>query len=111
MGTSADLDEPEVRLLGPVEVVGGHPVALAPRERALLARLAIDAGRTVTVDRLVDDLWVGDPPASARNALQVYASRLRARIEGSRLLGTSMTKRMLCFRRPATLPASAPAPK
>ena len=80
MGTSADLDEPEVRLLGPVEVVGGHPVALAPRERALLARLAIDAGRTVTVDRLVDDLWVGDPPASARNALQVYASRLRARI-------------------------------
>ncbi|SFA87142.1 Predicted ATPase [Nocardioides alpinus] len=80
MGTIADLDEPTIRLLGPVEVDGGYDVTLAPRERALLARLAIDTGRTVTVDRLVDDLWGDHPPASARNALQVYVSHLRSRL-------------------------------
>jgi predicted ATPase/DNA-binding SARP family transcriptional activator len=88
VGTSADPDEPRVRLLGPVEVVGGGgAVTLAPRERALLARLAIDAGRTVTVDRLVDDMWGDTPPASARNALQVYVSHLRARL-GARAIAS-----------------------
>ena len=80
MATSADPDEPSVRLLGPVEVVGAGPGALAPRERALLARLALDAGRTVGLDRLVDDLWGEDLPPSARNALQVYVSHLRGRL-------------------------------
>ncbi|MCY7402972.1 MAG: winged helix-turn-helix domain-containing protein [Nocardioides sp.] len=80
MGTSTDTAVPMVRLLGPVGVDGGHVAGLAPRERALLARLAIDAGRVVAVDRLVDDLWGDEPPARARNALQVYVSHLRSRL-------------------------------
>jgi DNA-binding SARP family transcriptional activator len=69
-----------VWLLGPVEVTGsavGAGSGLAGRERALLARLALDAGRPVGVERLIDDLWEEDPPAGARNTLQVYVSHLR----------------------------------
>ena len=48
----------ELRLLGPFEVVDGAPIALGGRkQRALLARLALEANRTVAVQRLVDDLW------------------------------------------------------
>ena len=80
METSADPDVPAIHLLGPLEVSGGTGVTLTPRERAVLARLALDTGRAVPVDRLVDDLWGDAPPATARNALQVYVSHLRTRL-------------------------------
>ena len=69
----------EVRLLGPIEVErGGEPVALGGQKpRALLAVLALDPGRVVSVDRLVEALWPGDPPDSAPHAIQVYVSQLR----------------------------------
>ncbi|MGH9270496.1 MAG: BTAD domain-containing putative transcriptional regulator, partial [Ilumatobacteraceae bacterium] len=34
-------------------------------------------GHVVTVDRLVDDVWAGDPPTTAVNTLQSYVSLLR----------------------------------
>ena len=56
----------------------GQPVAIGgPRLRALLARLLLDAGRTVPVDRLVDDLYGERPPKKVANALQSQVSRLR----------------------------------
>ncbi|NUR93414.1 MAG: AfsR/SARP family transcriptional regulator, partial [Nonomuraea sp.] len=55
---------------GPVEV-GGH------RVRTLLALLALEAGRTVTADRLIGVLWPDDPPVNAANALQTLIRRLR----------------------------------
>ncbi|EXG79545.1 putative ATPase [Cryptosporangium arvum DSM 44712] len=69
----------EIGLLGAVEVtvdgasvsVGGH------RLRAAFARLALDAGRMVTVSTLVDAVWGDDPPAGSGNALQSLVSRLR----------------------------------
>jgi DNA-binding SARP family transcriptional activator len=48
-----------VGILGPLEVrdVAGQPAPLAgPRLRALLIRLALAGGHTVTVDRLASDL-------------------------------------------------------
>ena len=60
-----------VNLLGPLEVRRGDralPVASA-LQRALIAQLALDAGRVVAVERLVDGLWGADPPADARGAL------------------------------------------
>jgi DNA-binding SARP family transcriptional activator len=74
----------EFRILGPVEVADrGSPVELGgPLERALLVRLLIDAGRTVSVDRLVEDLWAGDPPGSAINSIRVRVSRLRKAFAG-----------------------------
>ncbi|QMU76259.1 AfsR/SARP family transcriptional regulator [Streptacidiphilus sp. PB12-B1b] len=46
--------------------------------RALLVLLALDAGRTVPVQRLVDGLYGERPPAGVGNALQSQVSRLRA---------------------------------
>ena len=69
----------ELRLLGPLEAWrGGAELALGgPKPRALLAILALEVGRVVSVDRLVEDLWPGDPPESAPHAVQVYVSQLR----------------------------------
>jgi DNA-binding SARP family transcriptional activator len=70
----------EFRVLGPLEVVaGGELLALAPpRQRTLLA-LLLRAGEVVSCDRMVEDLWDGDPPPTARHTLQGYAHRLRRR--------------------------------
>ncbi|HEY7207946.1 MAG TPA: BTAD domain-containing putative transcriptional regulator [Gaiellaceae bacterium] len=69
----------ELRLLGPLEVQRDGELLpdLGRRERALLELLALRAGETVPRDRLVDELWGEQPPASAANALQVYVSHLR----------------------------------
>ncbi|MEU2510130.1 BTAD domain-containing putative transcriptional regulator [Streptomyces sp. NPDC007863] len=57
--------EPEPRALG------------GPRGRALLGLLLIRAGTVVSYDRLVEDVWDGEPPDTARHTLQAYAHRLR----------------------------------
>ncbi|MFI7703053.1 BTAD domain-containing putative transcriptional regulator [Nonomuraea sp. NPDC049480] len=56
---------------GDAIVVGG------PRPRALLALLLLDAGRVVSVERLIDGQYGDDPPAGAANAIQAQISRLR----------------------------------
>ena len=82
-----------IELLGPVEAwVDGRPVALGgQRPRALFAVLALMGGRVVTVDRLIDELWGEEPPARARDSLQMHVSRLRkglaeAGADGGRLV-------------------------
>jgi predicted ATPase/DNA-binding SARP family transcriptional activator len=73
-----------VGLLGPFEVAGADgPVAIrSARQRAVLAALALHAGRPVPVARLVDAVWPDDPPSSARNSLQSHVARLRAVLGG-----------------------------
>ena len=68
-----------VSILGPLEIrVDGAPVALGgARLRTLMSRLALDAGRAVTVAALVDALWADEPPEGAANALQSLISRIR----------------------------------
>ena len=69
----------ELRVLGPLEAIDG-PTSLplgGRKPRALLARLALDANRTVAVQRLVDDLWGEDVPDSAVKMVQIYVSQLR----------------------------------
>ncbi|MFD3842996.1 BTAD domain-containing putative transcriptional regulator [Streptomyces sp. NPDC058642] len=74
-----------VDLLGSVRVHGGDgPVDIGgARLRMLLARLALEAGRPVSVDSLVDGLWGEQPPADAANALQALVSRLRKALRGT----------------------------
>jgi DNA-binding SARP family transcriptional activator len=69
----------EVRILGPLEVShGNRPVVVrGAKERALVVRLAVDAGRVVSFERLVASLWDGEPPASADSSLRVLVSRVR----------------------------------
>ncbi|WP_307792997.1 BTAD domain-containing putative transcriptional regulator [Glycomyces niveus] len=68
-----------IGLLGAFEVqVDGTPVNLpGARSRALLAALALEAGKIVPKTRLVDWVWGEEPPADEANALQVLVSRLR----------------------------------
>ncbi|MEU8422990.1 BTAD domain-containing putative transcriptional regulator [Micromonospora sp. NPDC048835] len=68
-----------VRLLGPVEVVvAGRPQAVnGLRRKAVLATLALHAGRVVSVDRLIDVVWGDQLPATAANTLQRHISYLR----------------------------------
>ncbi|MER7177616.1 AfsR/SARP family transcriptional regulator, partial [Streptomyces mesophilus] len=47
------------------------------RLRAVLTVLALTPGRAVTVGRLVDEVWGGEPPADAAGALQALVGRLR----------------------------------
>jgi basic membrane lipoprotein Med (substrate-binding protein (PBP1-ABC) superfamily)/DNA-binding SARP family transcriptional activator len=73
----------ELRLLGPVEVLaGGRPLALGGgKQRAVLAALALRAGRLVPVDLLVEELWGEAPPPSAAHTIEGYVSRLRRALE------------------------------
>ena len=79
----------EFRLLGPLEVlVDGEPAPLGPpQQRALLALLLLNANEVVSRDRLVDDLWGEQPPATATKLVQVYVSRLRKALEPDRARG------------------------
>jgi DNA-binding SARP family transcriptional activator len=56
----------------------GAPVRLGgPRQRALLARLALEPGRTVSVDTLLEDLWGEHQPPTAVKMIHVAVSQLR----------------------------------
>ena len=69
----------EFRILGPLEVLEeGRPFALGgAKQRALLAVLLLHANGVVSRDRLIDELWGGEPPDTAHTALQVHVSQLR----------------------------------
>jgi DNA-binding SARP family transcriptional activator len=73
----------ELGLLGPFEVRReGSPIVLGgPKQRALLARLALQPNQVVSSERLVDELWGGNAPETASTALQVYVSQLRKALE------------------------------
>lgn len=85
---TARLRDLDVHLLGPIAAERrGDAVALGgPRQRSVLARLALVAGQVVTVDRLIDDVWSGRPPATAVNTLQSYVSLLRRALGDPTLL-------------------------
>src|SRR6478735_9744399 len=76
----------EVRVLGPFEVLlDGVVVDVGgPRQRAVLAHLALARGRVVSADRLIDQIWGEEAPASALGTLHSYISRLRAALEPGR---------------------------
>src|SRR4051812_19833684 len=69
----------EFRVLGPLEVHHrGRLVAVrGRRQRALLAKLVLDLGEAVPDERLLEDLWGDDQPASGGTALRVRVSQLR----------------------------------
>ena len=60
------------RVLGPLEAVAGtRQIELGPpKQRAFLAALLIESGRVVSVDKLADLLWDGNPPDRALVSLR-----------------------------------------
>src|SRR5690349_18648714 len=83
----------EVRVLGPLEVrVDGRAMAIrGARPRAVLAVLALQAGRPVSAERLAVALWGEDAPQGAVKTVQVHVSRLRKALgdSGGALLATT----------------------
>ncbi|WP_020126777.1 AfsR/SARP family transcriptional regulator [Streptomyces sp. 303MFCol5.2] len=74
------MDPVRYRILGTTQALrpDGVPVAVGgARLRALLAVLALRAGRSVPAGLLVEEVWAGDPPADAPGALQALVGRLR----------------------------------
>jgi predicted ATPase/DNA-binding SARP family transcriptional activator len=77
-----------VAVLGPLEVRDdGHVVDISgAKQRAVVAILATNAGRVVSGDRLIEELWGDDAPVDAANALQHHISRLRRVLGPERLV-------------------------
>ncbi len=72
---------------------GEQPVDLAAgKPRALVALLALQGSRAVSVDTIIDALWGDDPPSTAANAVQVYVSAIRRAL---RAAGSSDARRAL----------------
>jgi predicted ATPase/class 3 adenylate cyclase len=69
----------DFHILGPLEALdGAQPVTLGGSKlRAVLALLLLHRGETLSSDRLIDELWGEEPPATAAKTLQVHISRLR----------------------------------
>jgi DNA-binding SARP family transcriptional activator len=67
------------RLLGPLEVWAGEDWRGigAPKWRAVLAALLINAGQVVSTDALIEEVWGGAAPAKAANLISIYVLRLR----------------------------------
>ena len=84
--TAAAGTGPEIGILGPLVLrLDDAQVPIGRvKQRALLALLATEAGRTVSVDRMIDELWGDEPPARATASLQAYVSNLRRLLEPSR---------------------------
>ncbi|RKT54414.1 AfsR/SARP family transcriptional regulator [Saccharothrix australiensis] len=73
----------EFGLLGEVTAhVDGRAVDPGPaRQRCVLAALAVDVGRAVPVERLVERVWGPDAPRRGRTTLHTYLSRLRRALD------------------------------
>jgi DNA-binding SARP family transcriptional activator len=80
-----------VGLLGEVTAhVADRVVALGPlRQRHVLAALAVDSGRVVSVDQMMARIWGEDPPLRARGVLSSYISRLRTAVGSDQLMWRS----------------------
>ncbi|MDH6143831.1 DNA-binding SARP family transcriptional activator [Kitasatospora sp. GP30] len=80
-----------INLLGPIAVRtdDGTPVTpSAPKRRAVLSALALELGRTVPITRLIDTVWEGRPPPTARAALHGHITELRRLLDRQLTLTT-----------------------
>jgi YVTN family beta-propeller protein len=84
----------EIKLLGAIEACAdGIPLPVGgPRQRAVLADLALHAGQAVSIVQLIDDLWGDRPPASAKSTLESYVYRLRQVLNASDAAGGLLTR-------------------
>ena len=86
----------EFRLLGEVQVrAAGRLLDVGPpRQQAVLAALALDPGRPVPIETLIDRVWGDEPPAEARNVLYSHLSRIRQLFKQAAALGDDTTVRL-----------------
>ncbi|MEU6987962.1 BTAD domain-containing putative transcriptional regulator [Streptomyces sp. NPDC046324] len=82
------------KILGPVEAVapGSDAPGLAPRHRAVLAYLLLNAGVAISTDRLIDAMWGPLPPDSARAQIQTTIAAIRRMLRASEADGMLATR-------------------
>jgi SARP family transcriptional regulator, regulator of embCAB operon len=70
-----------IRILGPFSADLGNQAVTpsAAKQRQILALLALNSGRVVTVSMLIEEIWGDDPPRSSATTLQTYVMQLRNR--------------------------------
>ena len=76
--------------LGGLTVTDGHGGELGiggSRQRRLLAMLLIHRNAVVSVDRLADAVFAGDPTPAASTTLRSYVARTRRLVDGEGLYG------------------------
>ena len=78
---------PVIALLGPM-AVNGDSAVLSPRDRVVLAALAICPGEAISAERLADALWGEHPPASWHKVVPGCILRLR-RVLGPEAIETT----------------------
>lgn len=73
----------DIRLMGNVEIHDGTGPIPLPRsgERCVLASLALEPGRRIHVDTLIDRLWGEDPPTGGGDTIASYIRTVRRAIE------------------------------
>jgi predicted ATPase/DNA-binding SARP family transcriptional activator len=81
-----DVTALDIGVLGELTVTrGDRAVAITgPGRRALLGLLAANAGRIVSIERIVEGLWGETPPPSAVKVVQTHVSQLRRVLEPDR---------------------------
>lgn len=81
-------------ILGPVEMSpDGRPSSsLAQRHRAVLAYLLLHARQVVSVERLIEALWGGAPPETARTQIQIAVSMIRRPLREAGAAGVLLTQ-------------------
>jgi DNA-binding SARP family transcriptional activator len=90
----------EFRILGPLEVRrDGEVVPIpAPRQRAVLVALLLQANQVAPAEGLIEKLWGASPPRTARSVLHSLVHRLRRRLEpGSPPAGGLLVTRQLGY--------------
>jgi SARP family transcriptional regulator, regulator of embCAB operon len=79
IGMDQDRKPLSIGLLGPLSLRLNQTrvVASAPKQRQVMALLALNAGRVVTGPTLIEELWGDCPPRSYATTLQTYILQLR----------------------------------
>ena len=72
----------EIKVLGTLQatVCGVSIVPSAPKQRQVLALLALNAGQVVTASALTEEIWGGRPPRLPLASLQTYILHLRRKL-------------------------------
>jgi DNA-binding SARP family transcriptional activator len=78
------------RVLGPLQIGDGRrwSTIRAAQQRVVLAVLLADAGRVVSADRLMAELWGDDLPRTALNTVHGYVAQLRKLLGPAQALHT-----------------------
>ena len=88
----------QIHVLGPMTVLDdeSEPIVLAPKPRRLLALLAVNADRAVSVNALVQELWGSSPPRTATATIQTYIGQVRRTIaEALNISATEVAEEIL----------------